>query len=63
VITQVNVKNFASYKWGVEAGMVAIIEQLLKTLPPEQVAKLSNLPLDKIIEIKQNVKFVNEQDK
>jgi hypothetical protein len=56
VITQVNIENFASYEWGMEKGMekgmVAIVEQLLKTLSPEQVAKLSNLPLEKIIKIK-----------
>jgi hypothetical protein len=40
------------YDLGIEKGMEKIIKQLLLTLSPEQIAKLTDLPLDKIMEIK-----------
>ena len=60
VITQVNVENFASYEWGmekgiekgIEKGMEKIILKLLATQSPEQVASLTDLPFEMIVQIK-----------
>jgi hypothetical protein len=63
VITQVNVKNFASYQWGrddgreegVEEGMEKIVRHLLINQSPEQVSILTNLPLDWVMAIQRKV--------
>lgn len=64
MITQVNIENLPSYslgmkrgiKEGMEKGMEnaveQIIRQLLMTQSPEQVANLTHLPFEKIIQIK-----------
>ena len=56
MISQVNIENLPSYELGMERGkeenLKEIILQLLTTCTPEQVAKLINLPLEKILAIK-----------
>jgi predicted transposase/invertase (TIGR01784 family) len=64
MITQVNIETLPSYELGMEKGMQKgvekgmeqgirkVIRQLLATQSPEQVAQLTNLPVDRIMEIK-----------
>jgi hypothetical protein len=61
MITQVNIETLPSYELGMEKGVEQgmeqgikkIISQLLATQSPEQVAKLTNLPLNMIMQVKQ----------